>query len=149
VSDISLPDREMLIRHGKGNKDRMTFFDQGTAQHLADYLLRSRPLLTDSRQGALILDRRGRRTRPSQLRYIVCRHALGARIDKPVTPHSLRHSFCTNMLRAGVNLTAIAELVGHASLETTAKYTRVDIADLSAIYRISHPLAGDVPCAQR
>ena len=83
--------------------------------------------------------------RPFQLRAIVKRSLRRAGITKAITPHSLRHSFCTNLLRAGLNLKAIAELAGHVSLETTAKYTRVEISDLSAAYRAAHPLAGGKP----
>jgi len=139
--DITLSAREMLIRRGKGAKDRLGFFDAGTARHLARYMKEARPLLAAPGEDALLVGRTGRRIRPFQLRAIVKKYARAAGITKPITCHSLRHSFCTNLLRAGLNLKAIAELAGHVSLETTAKYTRVEIGDLATAYRAAHPLA--------
>jgi integrase/recombinase XerC len=65
--------------------------------------------------------------------------ACGRQLGVKLTPHCLRHTFCTLLLKHGANLKVIAELAGHARLSTTARYTRVDIRELARIYRIAHP----------
>jgi integrase/recombinase XerD len=142
VDDVSLPGRELVIRGGKGGKDRLTFFDKGTRQQLARYLVKSRPFLARKEETALIVNDHGRRLQDEQLGRLVRTHAERAGIGRPVTPLTLRHSFCTNLLRHGANLKVIAELAGHGSLNTTAGYTRVDIGELSAVYRSAHPRSG-------
>lgn len=141
VDDVTLPARELLVRRGKGAKDRLTLFDRGTARELRAYFRSARPQLAVGGENALLINRHGRRMKLFQLRAVVRKHVRDAGIDKAITCHSLRHTFCTNLLRAGVNLKAIAELAGHVSLETTARYTRVEIGDLTAAYRAAHPLA--------
>jgi integrase/recombinase XerC len=135
--DVNLNDREIVVRGGKGAKDRLVFFDIGTRTHLARYLEAARPALAGPEESALVVDDPGRRMSVHRLRDLVKRHASG--MPKAVTPHSLRRTFCTLMLKAGANLKVIAELAGHARLSTTARYTKVDIAELSAVYRAAHP----------
>jgi integrase/recombinase XerD len=142
VDDVSLEAREVLIRLGKGRKDRLTFMDRGTREHLARYLAESRPFLAKDGEQALLVSNRGRRMSAFLLRGLVRQHARAAGLARRLGCHSLRRSFCTNLLRHGANLKAIAELVGHAYLGTTARYTRVEIGELTAVYRSAHPRCG-------
>jgi len=143
VEDVFLKDREMIVREGKGGRQRIAFFDRDTRVFLARYLTSVRPRLAGDDERALLVDDAGRRAGPAFLRGIVKHY--GRRIGRVITPHSFRRTFCTLMLRAGANLKVIAELAGHERLSTTARYTKVDIAELSAVYRAAHPRAESSP----
>ena len=139
IDDVSLEDREVVIRRGKGAKDRLVFFDPATRSEMELYLKSSRRRLARPEEHALVVGDDGRRMDRHSIRDIVKKHAGLAGIEKPIAPHSLRRTFCTLLLRAGANLKVIAELAGHASLKTTVRYTKVEISELSAVYRAAHP----------
>jgi len=136
---LDLQEREILIRRGKGKKDRLCFIDVETRQVLARYLVQSRPALAKRNENALIVRENGVRLSPDAVDWILRRHAKQARIQKHLSPHSLRRTFCTILLKAGCNLKVIAELAGHKRLTTTARYAKVNIEELSAVYHSSHP----------
>jgi len=123
----------------KGAKDRLVFFDPRTRSEIEKYLKFARRRLARPEERALVVGDDGRRMDRHSIRAIVKKHAGLAGIDKPIAAHSLRRTFCTLLLRAGANLKVIAELAGHASLKTTVRYTKVEISELSAVYRATHP----------
>ncbi len=139
VEDISLGERELVIRKGKGRRERIAFFDRDTQDVLGRYLARVRPRLVRGGEAALLVGKKGRRMPPYKLRRLV--KTYGAKIGRSITPHSLRRTFCTLMLRVGVNLKAIAEMAGHERISTTARYTNVDVAELARVYGSTHPRA--------
>jgi len=133
--------QDTLAVTGKGNKTRLVPLLPQALEALAAYrdscpLLRPLPV-----SHAFFLGARGAPLDPAiiQKRVRELRHQLG--LADSVTPHALRHSFATHLLGAGGDLRTIQELLGHASLSTTQRYTDVDAARLSAVYRAAHPRA--------
>ena len=119
---------------GKGGKARLCFIDKRTSQLLTDYLA-SR---TDNELALIVSPKTGHRMSVTVCRYIVEEAARRAKIDKPVTPHTLRHSFATNFLKNNGNMRYLSTLMGHASLQTTAHYAHVVDVDLEAQYQKFH-----------
>jgi len=110
------------------------------ATALDRYLRTARPeLMRDARQAALFLTRLGTRLSQSLLDLLVRKHARAAGIPRPVSPHVLRHTCATHLLRGGADVRHVQELLGHSSLQTTALYTRVNVADLRQILARCHP----------
>jgi integrase/recombinase XerC len=130
---------ELRVRAGKGRKDRVVPLGC-KARRAIDAWLAKRPLLTP-KSPALFVNARGGRVSARSVRRFVDRHALLAGVPK-THPHALRHSYATHLLGSGADLRSIQELLGHASLKTTARYAHVNFEYLAAAYA-SHPRAGD------
>jgi len=134
---------------GKGEKERIVPFGEEAEDALRAYLPSRAALRYRARRGEesgnageplFVNARGGRLTSRSMARLLKARlRAAGLPCD--ISPHALRHSFATHLLEAGADLRAIQELLGHASLSTTQKYTHLDAARLSEVYRQSHPKA--------
>jgi len=143
LGDVDRGQRLLRVR-GKGRKERIVPFGGKAAEALTAYLpdraawrrAAARhdgdPLFVNQRGGRLT-DRSVRRIVDAAVRRVASLHRLH--------PHSLRHAFATHLLEAGMDLRAIQELLGHASLATTQVYTSVDLERLMAVYRKSHPKA--------
>jgi len=140
ASDLDLWDRTLLVRNGKGKKDRMVPVTGRAAIALDVYLKESRPeLLRDPKEAALFLTREGRQMGMHTMRLMMKRHAVDARIPGRAYPHLLRHACATHLLQGGADIRHVQELLGHARLETTALYTRVLAEDLRRVVARSHP----------
>jgi len=133
------PGQDSLLVTGKGNKQRMVPLLPVVNEAIADYLAAcpypqedDSPLFLGKRGGAL-----GARQVQERLREL--RLLLG--LPESATPHALRHSFATHLLAGGGDLRAIQELLGHASLASTQRYTEVDVAGLLDVYDRAHPRA--------
>ena len=141
--DVSSLNREALTVRvlGKGNKERVVPYGPPAREALDHWLVRGRPQLVAQSSGeALFLGDRGGRIDPRVVRSMVHRMATKAGVHD-VAPHGLRHSTATHLLQGGADLRAVQEMLGHASLSTTQRYTHVDTARLSAIYQRAHPRA--------
>jgi len=125
---------------GKGDKERLVPLGEKATAAIKDYLDGSRPQLArNDGSRNLFLSRNGRPLDRENIWRLVKKYALNAGIGKPVTPHTLRHSFATHMLERGADLQAIQEMLGHASVVTTQIYTHVDKGRLKAIHKKYHP----------
>jgi len=139
LGDIDMPSAELRV-HGKGGKERISPMPEGVSQLLDDYL-QLRMSNPDLHEQALFLNRSGGRLSMRSVQRMLKARALATGADSSVTPHRLRHSFATHLLAGGVDLRAIQELLGHASLSTTERYTHLDIDKLTGIYDDAHPRA--------
>lgn len=143
------PDEETVRVFGKGNKERLVPVGRPALEALRAYLPQ-REQLTRQRlgrgrepeTGALFLNSRGLRLTVRSVERLVGDYAVRAGIVNRVTPHALRHSFATHLLEMGADLRSVQELLGHASLSTTQKYTHLNLDHLSRVYDQAHPLAG-------
>ncbi|MCP3678392.1 MAG: tyrosine recombinase XerC [Deltaproteobacteria bacterium] len=124
---------------GKGGKERLVPVGKAALEALRRYLEKRDDIAGE--KSALFLTRRGKRIYPRAVQRSVKRFAAVSGIAKRPTPHSLRHTFATHLLDSGVDLRAIQEMLGHASVSTTQRYTKVGIDSLMKVYDTTHPRA--------
>lgn len=127
---------------GKGRKERMVPFHETCERALRAWLEQGRQALANDQSGvALLLGARGGRLSDREVRRFLARYGVQVGARGRVHPHKLRHAFATHLLEGGADLRAIQELLGHASLSTTQRYTHVDVARLTRVYDAAHPRA--------
>lgn len=137
LADIDFTERWLRVR-GKGRKERQVPFGTKAAAAVDAYRQERAPA---AGVNALFLNVRGGRLSDRAVRRIVKFYATALLGDSSLHPHSLRHAFATHLLSDGADLRAIQELLGHAQLSTTQKYTQVSLKDLMAVYDRAHPKA--------
>jgi len=127
---------------GKGGKERLVPFNRSTASALQAYLKDRAHIIQQGRSDPLFVNYRGTRLTSRSIDRLVRRYVVmsGARLG--ISPHALRHSFATHLLQRGADLRAIQELLGHARISTTQRYTHVNAAQLLDVYAKAHPRAG-------
>jgi integrase/recombinase XerC len=133
--------RERVLVHGKGDKEREVPLSEFSSAALRAYLRDGRPTMASEASPALFFNRRKRPMTSRDIRGMVEKYARRVMSGRRVTPHTLRHSFATHLLEGGADIRAVQELLGHASLATTQRYTHVSRARLFDAYRASHPRA--------
>lgn len=143
TEDVNL--NEGFVRcFGKGSKERLIPIHGKAVEALRDYLDQARPqLLRTNDEDALFLNRRGERLTRQGFWLILKAYVKSAGIATDVTPHTLRHSFATHMLRGGADLRSVQELLGHASISSTQVYTHLTSEHVHQAYDKAHPRAND------
>jgi tyrosine recombinase XerC len=133
--------RVRVVR-GKGGKDRIVPLGRPAAEAIAEYLRRRGELVTPkSPREAVFLGDRGGRMGVRSIRNLVYRRCAQTGASSRIAPHGLRHSFATHLLESGCDLRTIQELLGHASLSTTQRYTHLSMSKLIDVYASAHPRA--------
>ena len=137
--DVGFDERLVRVK-GKGKKERLVPFGRKAEVSLRTYL-RARPDLLKGRlgQNAFFLNYKGGRLTSRSVERIVRKYIRRTAVCRKISPHSLRHSFASHLLSRGADLRVIQELLGHASLATTQKYTHLDLKQLLDVYKKSHP----------
>ena len=128
TDNVDLTERTLRIR-GKGEKDRIVLFDGRSRVLIEEYIEKK-----DDECAFLFVNRSGNHLTPRYIQMMIKDHAKAAGIKKKVTPHILRHSFATHLLKNGVDIRAIQQLLGHSNLSTTQIYTSVDMQTLKNVY---------------
>jgi integrase/recombinase XerC len=155
LDDVNLSGRMSRVR-GKGGKERLVPFNTSAAKAIRAYLNDREALVRAGQEGrpstlsrqasrqrhALFVNYRGGRLTVRSVDRLVRRYVAATSARMGISPHALRHSFATHLLQRGADLRAIQELLGHAQLSTTQRYTHVNAAQLVEVYRKSHPRAG-------
>jgi integrase/recombinase XerC len=148
MDDVNLSGRMVRVL-GKGGRQRLVPFNDSAVKALRAYLrereaLVEKPAASSARRrgGAVFVNYKGGRLTVRSIDRLVRRHVSACSARLGISPHALRHSFATHLLQRGADLRAIQELLGHARISTTQRYTHVNAAQLLEVYRRSHPRAG-------
>lgn len=146
VDDVDLGDgagqvEGSVLLHGKGDKERLVPLGSYARRAVEAYLVRARPVLATAGRGtpALFLNARGGRLSRQSAWTVLQQAAERAGVSGSVSPHTLRHSFATHLLDGGADLRVVQELLGHASVATTQRYTLVTVDRLREVVAASHP----------
>jgi integrase/recombinase XerD len=140
VEDVDLKEGWLRIAAGKGGKERIVPLGKAAVYFVSGYLRQTRPVFLKKKESEyLFLSRVGGKLHQGTLCDIIEALARRAKLKKRITPHGLRHSCATAMLRGRAGIRYIQEMLGHASLQSTQIYTKVEIADLKRVHARCHP----------
>ncbi len=141
VSDLNL-EMGFLRCMGKGSRERIVPMGSVAIRCVKEYLTNGRAkLVSNPEEKALFVNHHGRRLTRQGFWKIVKKYAHDAKIQKDITPHTLRHSFATHLLENGADLRSVQEMLGHADISTTQIYTQITKGRLKEVYSRTHPRA--------
>ncbi len=144
LGDYDADNMEMRV-FGKGAKERVVLLNPSANQWLKLYLDDHWSHLANgkgkSADSPLFLSRQATKLSSRSVHRVVLKHAAAAGINKPITPHTLRHTFATHLLEGGADLRVVQDLLGHTTISTTQIYTHVSMERLRKVYMASHPRA--------
>jgi integrase/recombinase XerC len=140
IDDLELRARLVKV-HGKGSKERIVPFGSKAETAIRTWLAVRGEYVHDPEEQAVFVNYRGKRITIRSVARHFDKYVKQAALKAGISPHTLRHSFATHLLNAGADLRGIQELLGHASLSTTQKYTHLNDWQLIAVYKKAHPRA--------
>ena len=133
-------DDDLIRVMGKGSKERLLPIGGRAKRLLDDYLIHSRhKLIKKTSSSSVFVSRNGKPLTRAMINNILKKWALKSGITKPVSPHTLRHSFATHLLEGGADLRFVQALLGHSDITTTQIYTHLDKHHIKQVYRSHHP----------
>ena len=140
IKDINR--KEKLIKVlGKGNEERMVIYNNHTKKALDTYLKDGYNYFNKKSSEYLILNKNGNKLSERYIREIINKKVSQASLDIKISPHTLRHTFATDILENGADLMTVKELLGHESLNTTSIYTHITNEQIKKTYNLAHPRA--------
>jgi len=138
-SDLDIHEKVIIVT-GKGDKERIVLFGQKAQERLKQYLARERKGKRGA-QDPLFLNVYGQPLSTRAIQRIISAFRPFLKIERPLTPHKIRHSFATHLLTQGADLRLVQELLGHKSLSSTERYTHVSLTDLAKTCATKHPMS--------
>jgi site-specific recombinase XerD len=144
MTDIDLNIGKLLVREGKGKKDRVVPLGNNLIDRIKKYMKKSRPfflnkLVDKTQSNALFFTSSGIRITPNNIEKSLNKRIKGSNLDVKISPHILRHSFATHILENGASIKHVKDILGHSSIETTVIYTHFSVKALKKILKMYHP----------
>lgn len=140
IKDINREEKLIKVL-GKGNKERMVIYNNHTKKALDTYLKDGYNYFNKKSSEYLILNKNGNKLSERYIREIINKKVSQASLDIKISPHTLRHTFATDILENGADLMTVKELLGHESLNTTGIYTHITNEQIKKTYNLAHPRA--------
>ncbi|MGN1342334.1 MAG: site-specific tyrosine recombinase/integron integrase [Bacilli bacterium] len=140
IKDIDRNEKVIKVI-GKGNKERIVLYNNHTKKAMDIYLSDGYHVFNKVNSGYLILNKDGNKLSERYVRNIINKLVRKAGLDIKISPHTLRHTFATDMLEEGADLMTVKELLGHESLNTTSIYTHITNEQIRKTYNMAHPRA--------
>jgi integrase/recombinase XerC len=140
VCDLDVSQKTIRIL-GKGRRERLALFGEQALKMLTLYINTERKRI-ESPEEALFLNYKGEQLSSRSVQRIIHMFRAFLKIDRPITPHKIRHTFATHLLHEGTDLRTVQELLGHKSLSSTERYTHVTLHDLKKVCNTLHPIQG-------
>lgn len=140
IKDLNIYDKTIKIL-GKGNKERIVIYGNHCKKALEMYLNDGRTVLEKTPIDYLLLNKYGKKITARAIRNILDDIILKSSLNIHISPHMLRHTFATELLKNGADLVSVKDLLGHESLDTTSIYTYVSNEQIKNVYEMAHPRA--------
>lgn len=140
IKDIDRNEKVIKVI-GKGNKERIVLYNNHTKKAMDIYLGDGYHVFNKVNSGYLILNKDGNKLSERYVRNIINKLVRKAGLDIKISPHTLRHTFATDMIEEGADLMTVKELLGHESLNTTSIYTHITNEQIRKTYNMAHPRA--------